>query len=483
MTRASWQDSGWWRALWYGCLAVLALGGVVFLGYSILAIVYPYPLDYTEGSVLYQVRLLTEGVQTYQPLEKDPQIIIAYPPVWPYLLAALHPLTGLGLWSARLISTLAALAAAGLLGWMVAGETGDREGGVLSGLLFLSIPYVLATSSLNRSDTWALLMSLLGIFVVWKARGRGWWPALSILFFLLAGYSRQSNLLAGPLAAYGWLFLQGERKKAIGLGLGLLAAVLVAFAVLNVWTDGGLYFNAIVAPADPFHPAVALAWVLRVVRGVPVLVGLAAFFFILRLAEKRVGIAWLYLLGAGATLLLTGKIGAHVNYLLEFSAALAWVAGLVWAYLKQEGVGEKITRGLLAALLAVQVISCLSTAQGLLPKLWHYRQMLEEGRTLETWIWEADGPMLADAALGYLVLKGQDPVWQPFEHASLIRLGLWDQTPFVQRIQRGEFALIVIQPDIAPWAWTPEMLETIASRYELVAEAAGQQVYAPRTGP
>jgi len=41
----------------------------------------------------------------------------------------------------------------------------------------------------------------------------------------------------------------------------------------------------------------------------------------------------------------------------------------------------------------------------------------------------------------------------------------------------------VTQPDIAPWAWTPEMLETIASRYELVAEAAGQQVYAPRTGP
>lgn len=483
MTLGAGRDLGWWRAFGYLCLAVWVLGGAFFLGYSALAVLYPYPLDYTEGSVLYQVRLLAQGVQTYQPLEKDPQFIIAYPPVWSYLLAALYPLTGLGLWPGRLLAILAAMVSAYLLGRMVVGETGDREGGLVSGLLFLSIPYVLATSSLNRSDAWALLMSLLGVFAVWKVQGRGPGMVLSLLFFLLAGYTRQSNLLAGPLAAYGWLFLRGERRRAVAWGLGLLAVVVGTFLALNAWTDGGLFFNTIVAPADPYHPAVALAWVLRVVQGLPVLLGLAAFFFVLCLAERRVGVAWLYLLGAGATVLLTGKIGAHVNYLLEFSAALAWVAGLVWARLKQEGFGGPLVRALLAGLLAVQVLSCLATARGLLPKLWHYGQKVQEGQTLERWIQGAGGPVLADAALGYLVLAGQDPIWQPFEHAHLVRLGLWDQEPFLERIRRGEFALIVVQPDISAWSWSPEMLEAIEARYEVVTEVAGQQIHAPRPGP
>ncbi|MBC7224986.1 MAG: hypothetical protein H5T59_12065, partial [Anaerolineae bacterium] len=314
----------------------------------------------------------------------------------------------------------------------------------------------------------------------WKTRGRGWWGLLSVACFLVAGYTRQSNLLAGPLAAYGGLFLLGERKRAIALAAVLAVAVVVAFLALNAWTDGGFYFNTMVVPRDAYRPAVALSWVLRVVRTLPVLVGLALFFLALWLAEGGEPTPGLYLLGAGATVLLAGKTGAHVNYLLEFCAALAWVAGLVWARVRRGGLPEAWVQGLLAAVLIAQVVGGLSVAQGLLPKLWHYSEMLQEGRELERWIREADGPVLADAAMAYLVLKGQDPIWQPYGHASLVRKGLWDQGPFLERIRRGEFPLIVIQPDLAAWTWTPEMLAAIAERYHVVAEVAGQRLYAPR---
>jgi len=469
-----------WRALRGVGWIALGLGAAAFAAYSALAVAYPYPLDYVEGPILHQVSLIVRGVQTYQPLSPDLEFMIAYPPVWAYLLAALVHLTGLALWPGRLVATLAALGSAGLLGWMVAGETRDREAGAVSGLLFLGIPYVLATSSIGRSDAWALLMSLAGVATVWKTRGRGWGGPVSVLFFLVAGYTRQSNLLAGPLAAYGGLFFQGERKRAVALAAALALVVVALFLALNAWTDGGFYFNTVVVPKDDYHPAVALSWVLRVVRTLPVLVGLALFFLALRLAERRLDMPWLYLVGAGATVLLAGKTGAHVNYLLEFCAALAWVAGLVWGQARREGLPEAWGRGLLAALLALQVVGGLSVAQGLLPKLWHYREMVAEGRELERWIGGAKGPVVADAATAYLVLKGQDPIWQTYGHTSLVRRGLWDQGPFVDQIRRGEFALIVIQPDIAAWNWTPEMLAAIEERYQVVAEVAGQRVYAPR---
>lgn len=469
-----------WRALRVVGGLALGFGAAVFAAYSALAVAYPYPLDYAEGPVLYQVSLIVRGVQTYQPLSPHLEFMIAYPPVWASLLAALVPWTGLALWPGRLVATLATLACAGLLAWMVAGETRDRGGGAVSGLLFLGIPYVLATSSIGRSDAWALLMSLAGVVTVWKTRGRGWGGPVSVLFFLLAGYTRQSNLLAGPLAAYGGLFLQGQRRRAMALAAALAVVLVAVFLALDAWTAGGFSFNTVVVPRDAYHPAVALSWVLRVVRTLPVLVGLALFFLALRLAEGRLDMPVLYLLGAAATVLLAGKTGAHVNYLLEACAALAWVAGLVWARAKRGDLSEAWGQGLLAALVAVQVVGGLSTAQGLLPKLWHYRQMLKEGRELERWIQDAEGPVVADAAAAYLVLKGQDPIWQTFGHASLVRKGLWDQGPFVDQIRRGEFALIVIQPDIAAWNWTPEMLAAVEEHYQVVAQVAGQRIYAPR---
>ncbi|MGQ9458420.1 MAG: hypothetical protein ACUVS5_09075, partial [Anaerolineae bacterium] len=260
-----------WRALQRVGGLALGLGATVFAAYSALAVAYPYPLDYVEGPILHQVSLIVRGVQTYQPLSPHLEFMISYPPVWAYLLATLVPWTGLALWPGRLVATLATLACAGLLAWMVAGETRDRGAGAVSGLLFLGIPYVLATSSIGRSDAWALLMTLAGVVTVWKTQGRGWGGPVSVLFFVLAGYTRQSNLLAGPLAAYGGLFFRGERKRAIALAAALAAVVVAVFLALDAWTAGGFSFNTMVVPKDAYHPAVALSWVLRVVRTLPVL--------------------------------------------------------------------------------------------------------------------------------------------------------------------------------------------------------------------
>ncbi|NLE77739.1 MAG: cell envelope integrity protein CreD [Chloroflexi bacterium] len=476
------RGAAWWRLFRWGCLAAMALGVAVFVAYSAAAVAFPYPLDYVEGQSIYQVRLILQGVQTYQTLANDPQILVAYPPVWPHAMAAVAWLGGLGFWTGRLLSTLAVLAVAGLLGWMVAGETGDRGAGWVSGALFLSMPYVLATSCLARSDSWALLMSLLGVFVVWRSRGRGPWVWLAVLFFGLAGFTRQSNLLAGPLAACGWLWLRGQRGRALGFGLALVAAVAAAFLALNLWSDGGLFFSAFVVPADPYSPSLALSWVLRVLRTLPVFVGLAACFFFLGLAERKLGLAWVYLLGTGATVLLAGKFGSHVNYLMEFSAALAWVAGLLWARLRAESADAPWVQGLLAAVLAFGVLANLSTAQGLLPRLWNYREMAAEWAQVERYMGEAEGPVLADRAVGLLVLRGQQEIWQPFGHTSLARRGMWDQRPFVQRLERGDFPLILMDVDIADWTWTTEMRQAIAGRYELVDTQAGQWVYRVQAG-
>ena len=103
------------------------------------------------------------------------------------------------------------------------------------------------------------------------------------------------------------------------------------------------------------------------IRGVvwlmPVLLaGAAAFLFLGFLSREASW--WLvgsYLLGGLTTACLIGKIGAHVNYLLELSAALALVSGaLVARY-----AGKASVRTVILLAVAVQMVIMVHASQSL----------------------------------------------------------------------------------------------------------------------
>jgi hypothetical protein len=87
---------------------------------------------------------------------------------------------------------------------------------------------------------------------------------------------------------------------------------------------------------------------------------------------------------------------------------------------------------------------------------------------------EANGTVLTDVYMGLLPLDGRRIYYQPFELTQLARDGHWDQRPFLQALDEGEFAAILIWADSS---WTPEMLERINERYEAAEEVNDIRVY------
>ena len=79
------------------------------------AIAFPYPVDYGEGQLLYQVMRLSRFEGIYPPLSGQlPHTIANYPPVYPLLQVPLAWLFGPALWYGRALSLLGALATAAL---------------------------------------------------------------------------------------------------------------------------------------------------------------------------------------------------------------------------------------------------------------------------------------------------------------------------------------------------------------------------------
>ena len=91
--------------------------------------------------------------------------------------------------------------------------TKDRIAALAGGLIFPAMPYVVRWSSLSRVDSLGLALSWAGLFVVarWPER---WSVFVSAMLLVAAVYTRQTYILAAPLAA----FVLSSRPRASAAG-------------------------------------------------------------------------------------------------------------------------------------------------------------------------------------------------------------------------------------------------------------------------
>jgi hypothetical protein len=104
--------------------------------------------------------------------------------------------------------------------------------------------------------------------------------------------------------------------------------------------------------------------------------------------------------------------------------------------------------------------------------------------TLQRLVHAATGPVLADEDIGLLVLDGRPLAIQPFEATQLARAGVWDQQPFLEALDRQDFAAILIfrVPGIAleKDRWTTDMFEQIERRYRPAEQIGNTIIYRPK---
>ncbi|MDW8067654.1 MAG: glycosyltransferase family 39 protein [Anaerolineae bacterium] len=479
---------GWEIALRVLLGAALALGLTVFLLHTLQALAARVPLDYGEGPLLNQARLLAEGRPIYRSdLSDYPYTVANYPPLYPLAVSLVGRLAGFSYATGRVVSALATLACGIALGFIVLQMTGDRGAAALAGTLFLSFPYVIYWGSLGRVDMLALAFSLWGIWAAlrWPDSPAGW--GLSLLLLLAAVFTRQSYLLAAPLAVLVHLAI-GNRRRGVLFALAFGMAVLLVGGILTWRTGGGFFFHIVIANANAFVPSRMLfTWLNGLFLTVPLIIlGLWECSHYVRRRE----VPWLaiaYLGGSTLSGVMVGKVGSSVNYLLEWVAAIMMLVGIALARWRRE-VSPSV-RWLLVLTLALQVPWSLYSGRVFLLQCAERRTAEPEMRQLEAMVGSAPGPVLADEMMSLLVLGGREVLLQPYELTLLAAEGKWDPRRVVADMAAGKFALILIT-DHSPFPetsagdrWTPQMWAVIREQYEPVTVLAGTTVYRPRETP
>lgn len=444
---------------------------------------FRYPLDYGEAPLLDQATRLAAGHNIYRAdITAPPYTISNYPPLYVLTLVPFVKLFGPTFTAGRAISVLCTLASAAFLALTIYTLYKDRVAALVTGMLFLAVPYVVHWSAFLRIDMLALALSTAALYVVARWPAERWSTVVTAVLLVGAIYTRQSYVLAAPLAAFVWLWAH-SRRRAVELALLVGGLGLLLFLVLNLLTRGGFFYNIVSANVNEFGMDRLGRSVKDLLETAPILLILGAVFVIL--APVKGMPAWPllvpYLIGAFLSVLTSGKIGSNVNYFLELAAALSLIGGtyIWWSR------GRPWLRNFLLLILVLQ-------------GGWLLRQTMERPvayvsfrandraamNELDDLLAKVDGPVLADEHMGLMTLQERPLYVQPFEVTQLSRAGRWDQTALLQSIEGHEFPLILVYQ--FPYSsaheerWTPEMLAAIEEYYKPAQNLAGNVVYRPK---
>jgi hypothetical protein len=459
----------------------LSLAMLFFLAYILLAVFHRYPLDYGEAPLVDQAMRLAAGQNIYRTdLSSPPYTVSNYPPLYPLALALFVKLSGPSFLAGRVISILSTLASALVLRLIIKTFTQDRLAANITAMFFLAIPYVVYWSPLLRVDMLALALSLTGLYVLVRGSTTRRDLVVSSLLLVAAVFTRQSYILAAPLAAFVWLWTN-DKRNAITLAALVGAMTILLFITLNVITQGGFYFNVITANVNEFDIERLEDWMSRLRGTAPILLYFGGAFLLLAPGRVR---SWPllvpYLIGASLSALTIGKIGSNANYLLELSAALSLVAGAVVAW----------SRGRSWIYAAILILLTLQTGQLMQYTLSYpvddLKSRLKPSKELKDLEWivqTADDPAMADEFMGFFTLENRPLYIQPFEVTQLAEAGLWDQSDLLDSIRQKEFSVILIHHYMGGPAykerWTPEMLSAIMQNYHADQFRANSIVFRP----
>jgi hypothetical protein len=487
-------------------LAVLAYRFALFAASGVAAVGYPWELDYGEGIVWQQMRLIFTS-EAYGPIDQLPAIVFHYPPLYHAITHVLAGILGTDeLATGRavaLLSTLAAAVACGLLVHQLleqrASKSMRRICGLIAGLLpFTTVP-VMHWAALMRVDMLAIALGLFGLVATFKALERPQLIHVASLLFVAAVYTKQTSI-AAPAAAFGVLLAMRRPLAFKGIASCLLLGLAV-LATLGWMTDGGFYRHIFLYNVNRTELSRLSALVFAATLHL-LLIAVAILVVTRRLVElwKKFGgwgrafaaddgdtrllIAAAYLLLSTVMLVLVAKSGSNINYFLEWFFAL-----ILFAAMGPAEMAARTAKPQIQAAVAIGIPIALALHAWFVPlPRSGYDANSERGRALSALSREiaaTDKPVISDDMV-LLLRSGKPVLWEPAIFAELASTGDWDQQPFVDRIRNREFAFFVTWGqrgfDRFDERYNRAVAEAIDAAYPIKqSTAAGLTVHRPRT--
>lgn len=422
------------------------------------------PILYGEGAVAHAGQLFARGDDAYAPPQPGSFVAANYPPL-AFAIVALGIRAGVEgpFTTLRAASIVATLGVAALVAWRARRE--PLVGAALA-FAFLSLFPVQSWGPAHKPDPLAVALTAAAVVVA----GSGWRRAmLGGVLGALAIYAKPTAAL--PLGAVLTYLLWREPLTGRRMGLSLAVALGLATVRFLVFSDrDGLFTHLVAWNALGYSVGSAL---LLAVAGVTML-GVFAIVGALR-ADGRFGA---YLAGAFAIVVLGGREGATINYLLDLAAAatLAMAPRLTPAH----GLTGALLGGQLLATLALSSFGAFGPTGG-----WARPERVALASDLA----RTDLHLAEDS--GVLVANGIEPVVDDlFLWSRLVAQGaLKDEiTP---RVRASEFATVIAElpletlesaPAFERQRWSGELVRAVLSSYRLERAVPGHYRYVRRVG-
>jgi hypothetical protein len=470
-------------------LATVAVSGLVnalaFLG-------DPHELDYGESIVYGRAAALLSGLPLYHPIDQRPLTVAAYTPLYYVLAAALQAVVGPGFWPGRILSLASALIAAALVGRVSMRVSGSAWIGCLGATAFLALGFSAPAPwyTFYRVDTLGVAFSVASVLVL--VTGTSARHLVVAGLFAAAAILTKQSLVGAGIAGSIWL-LTFERRKALVFAVSTLVPIVLCAAVAEL-TTGSFVADTVSANVNPLSIAsLQTLGALFLVLQAPVLV-LAAFFvfsaqpFRGRSARELLTLYWLITLVSVAGI---AKIGADVNYWIEFAAANAVVASLgVWQIVTSVARRPWSPMGVLCLNLSLLYVGAIAIGVGAVSFKSLPRVGLQQDADFEALVERvrAEPRQVLAMPQDVLVLAGRPIVLEPFIYSLFFDARRWDAESVVQQICDGDVGLVILtktleQPDpklLGYRFWPAPVWEAMQRHMVLESMLDGRYVYVPR---
>ena len=423
------------------------------------AVSFDGPLAYGEGAVVHAGQLVARGLDPYGPPAPGTFVGGNYGPLG-YAVVALGMPFGT-FTPLRFVGVLAMLALALTIAWRA---RASWLAALALGASFLAFFPVQAWGPLVRVDPLAVSLTAFAILVAGER-----WPRAAASGALAAlALAAKPTAVFPIVAVLGYLWWR-ERRTALRVTASVVVSgIVVLSATLARFDAPGLVTHLIqwnVLPYSVATVALLLAVAAASFGGFAVLGA--------RLGDGRMRA---YIVGALLVVVLGGREGATINYLLDLATASC--LALAARARADRPLPAFALSAQLAVALALTLFGVFSTTGA-----WADRQRVALAADLPR-----TAPHLAEDS-GVLLANGIEPVVDDiFLWSHLVSMGVIGDE-ITPRVRDGEFASVIAEvpldrldeaPDYERQRWTPALVRAVLGSYRLEVAASGHYRYVPR---
>ena len=455
------------RRAWLGLAILSSALAILVVARWLWAVTLGGPVLYGEGAVAHAALLARDGAE-FVPFTAPVFVAANYTPLFFHVASLGDPFV----WG-RLVSIGCTLGVAAAIAWRA--RAAGAVVAVAMAAAWLALAPVASWGAAVKPDLLALALTVAAVCAadVRSARGDTRWPLAAGVLIALAVAAKPTAALPA-LAVGAWLL--GTRRAAAG---AYASGAIVTVALALILTPGGLTAlrrHVIEHNALPWDPGAAavLAAIGALVVGVPV-----AGAILLRSSHSAIGA---YLVGALGIVILGGREGATINYLLDLSAASVLALASVAPRLSRSSLAPALAATQLAA--GLLLLDPLGAVPGrVVPGRWGDPARVAAARALP------EGAILAEDS-GLLVAQGREPtVDDLFLWSRLAERGAVDRAPLLDAIRAGAFVRVVSEVDLAQLEqapgyerlrWPDWLAGAVLERYVLERRDGTLHIYRPR---